>query len=162
ITTTVRPTTWDEVGGPGTIAPFRNGVYVDAQGVLTRVLEPKASKGLAVERLAAIKAQGPANANLESPLRKVSLTRLEKHVQLALAQGRQPTEEMLHLAGLTKIRYVLVYPETGDLVLAGPAGPWRTDDEGRPVNVRSGRPVLQLDDLVVLMRHLTTGTGGVF
>ena len=29
---------------------------------------------------------------------------------------------MLNLAGLEKIKYVLVYLEMGDLVLAGPAG----------------------------------------
>ncbi len=61
---------------------------------------------------------------------------------------------MLHLAGLEKINYVLVYPATGDLVLVGPAGPWRTDDEGRDVSRHTGRPVLQLDDLVVLFRYL--------
>jgi hypothetical protein len=59
---------------------------------------------------------------------------------------------MRNLAGLEKIQYVLVYPETGDLVLAGPAGSWRTDDEGRQVSRHTGRPVLQLDDLVVLLR----------
>ena len=46
-------------------------------------------------------------------------------MQLTLAAGRRPDDEMLNLAGLERIKYVLVYPETGDLVLAGPAGPWR-------------------------------------
>ena len=32
---------------------------------------------------------------------------------------------MAVLAGLQRIQYVLVYPETGDLVIAGPAGNWR-------------------------------------
>ena len=50
---------------------------------------------------------------------------LEKQVQLRLAAGRRPTDEMLTLAGLEKIKYVFVYPETGDVVLAGPAGAWR-------------------------------------
>ncbi len=54
ITTTVKPTTWDEVGGPGSVSEFRNGVYVDAGGVLRRVLAPEQAKGLAVARLAAI------------------------------------------------------------------------------------------------------------
>jgi hypothetical protein len=152
ITTTVRPQSWDEVGGPGSVSPFQNGVYVDAAGVLRRALVEQKATGLATARLAALRGDGNADARLRSPLRKVSLTRLEKHVQLDLAAGRQPNDEMLHLAGLEKIQFVLVYPETGDLVLAGPAGSWRTDDEGRAVSRHTGRPVLKLDDLVVLLR----------
>jgi hypothetical protein len=155
LTTTVRPDSWEDVGGPGTISEFQNGVYVDAAGVLQRVMRPRAAKGLAVARLEALKAGGNADSRRASPLRKVSLTRLEKHVQLLLAAGRRPSEEMLHLAGLEKIQYVLVYPETGDLVLAGPASDWRVDDEGRAVSRATGRPVLKLDDLVVLLRYLT-------
>ena len=49
----------------------------------------------------------------------VSLTRLEKQIQLLQAAGRQPSEEMQVLAGLQRIQYVFVYPESGDLVLAG-------------------------------------------
>jgi hypothetical protein len=154
ITNTVRPQTWDEVGGPGTISEFRNGVYVDASGELKRALQPRPAKGLAVARLAALDADENTDARRFSPLRKVSLTRLEKHVQLRLAAGRPLDDEMLNLAGLEKIKYVLVYPETGDLVLAGPAGPWRIDDEGRHVSQKSGRPVLQLDDLVVVLCYL--------
>ena len=162
ITTTVKPQTWDEVGGPGSISEYANGVYVDASGVLKRALAPKQATGLAVARLAAIRAGENTDSRLASPMRKVSLSRLEKHVQLRLAAGRTPTDEMMNLAGLEKIRYVLVYPETQDLVLAGPAGPWRTDDEGRNVSRITGRPVLQLDDLVVLFRYLTAAPGATF
>jgi hypothetical protein len=162
ITSTVRPTTWDEVGGNGSISPYQNGVYVDADGELRRALSPKGAQGLAVARLAALDRGDNADARLASPLRKVSLVRLERHVQLTLAAGRKPDDEMLHLAGLEKIRYVLVYPTSGDLVLAGPAGPWRTDDEGRQVSRVTGRPVLHLDDLVVLFRYLTAAPGATF
>ena len=60
----------------------------------------------------------------------VSLPRLEKQVQLRLAAGRPPTEAMQVLAGLQRIQYVFVYPESGDLVLAGPAGDWNVGPEG--------------------------------
>ncbi|MEX0677291.1 MAG: DUF1598 domain-containing protein [Pirellulales bacterium] len=162
ITTTVKPPSWDEVGGPGSISPYQNGVYVDAGGVLKRALAPKQSNGLAVARLAAIRAGENTDSRLVSAMRKVSLSRLEKHVQLCLAAGRKPNDEMMNLAGLEKIKYVLVYPETQDLVLAGPAGPWRTDDEGRRVSRITGRPVVQLDDLVVLFRYLTATPGATF
>ena len=61
---------------------------------------------------------------------------------------------MRYLAGLTKIQYVFIYPESGDIVLAGPAGPWTRDELGRVVNAETGRPVLHLDDLVVLLRAM--------
>lgn len=153
ITSTVKPQTWDEVGGPGTISEFRNGVFVDASGALKRALHPRKAAGLAVARLASLTADENRDARRHSPLRSVSLSRLEKHVQLRLAAGRPLDDEMLNLAGLEKIKFVFVYPETGDLVLAGPAGAWRVDDEGRHVSQKSGRPVLQLDDLVVLARY---------
>ena len=99
ITTTVKPDTWDEVGGPGTVAPFRNGVYVDPQGVLQRVIQPAKTQGLAVARLDALKATDNQDTRRDSALRKVSLPRLEKHLQLMAAAGRRPSEDMLHMAG---------------------------------------------------------------
>ncbi len=162
ITSTVKPDTWDEVGGPGSVSEFPNGVYVDASGELQRVLRPRESKQLAIARLEALTADKNSDSKQAAPLRKISLTRLEKHVQLRLAAGRRPSEEMLHLAGLEKIAYVFVYPESGDLVLAGPASAWRIDQEGRAVSRATGRPVLQLDDLVVVLRHLTSTPGATF
>jgi hypothetical protein len=66
------------------------------------------------------------------------------------------------LAGLEKIRYVLVYPNSGDLVIAGPAADWKPNHEGRTVSVESGRPVLHLDDLIVIWRHLHGTAGNTF
>ena len=83
----------------------------------------------------------------------MSLVRLEKQLQLGQAFGQKPDEAMRVLAGMYRIKYLFVYPQTGDIVLAGPAGDWRTDTEGRIVNVDTGIPVLQLDDLVVVLRN---------
>lgn len=162
IVSTVRPQTWDEVGGPGSISEFQNGVYVDAAGVLRRAIKAEQPQGLATARLAALQRTENRDPGLSSGLRKVSLTRLEKHVQLALAAGRSPNDAMRNLAGLERIKFVLVYPESGDIVLAGPAGPWRVDEEGRSVSVKSGRPVVQLDDLVVLLRHARSSPQATF
>ncbi len=162
IVSTVRPQTWDEVGGPGSISEFQNGVYVDAAGVLRRAVKVQRPQGLATARLAARERPGNLDPRLTSGLRKVSLTRLEKHVQLALAAGRAPDDTMRNLAGLERIQFVLVYPESGEIVIAGPAGPWLVDSEGRCVSAKSGRPVVQLDDLVVLLRHARTSPQATF
>ncbi len=152
ITTTVDPDSWDDVGGPGTIAEFPTGVYVDAAGVLKK-FKPEVDRSLAWVRSSAAVAGSSRDPRRSSGLRKVSLPRLERAVQLLYAQGRQPDEAMRTLAGLQKIQYVLIYPESGDIVLAGPAGDWRPDVEGRIVDVEKGRPVVQLDDLVTVLRN---------
>lgn len=63
------------------------------------------------------------------------------------------------LGGMTRVRYVFVFPEEGDLVLAGPAEEIDLEFPGRPVGKRTGRPALQVDDLVVALR--TSGAFGV-
>ena len=59
---------------------------------------------------------------------------------------------MQFLAGLQQIEYVFVYPETGDLVIAGPAEGFAPNEIGRVVGVTTGRPALRLDDLIIALR----------
>jgi len=161
ITSTIKPTSWDEVGGPGSIMPFPTGVWVDPSGTL-RSVTPQEANDLATLRDAGKPRAGQEDARRSSPMRMVSLPRLEKCVQLRLAAGQQPTEEMQVLAGLNRIRCVLIYPESGDIVLAGPAGDWTDGPEGAIVNAENGRPVLRLDDLVVVFRQMLSGPDAKF
>src|SRR5690606_21783694 len=127
------PTTWDTVGGPGAVQGFEGGIHIDADGVLRPLLqeEREGQYKLASLRKAAREAHAGDQDDVRqnSPLRKISLSRLERQIQLLAAQGRRPTEEMRTLAGLQRIKYVLIYPETRDIVLAGPAGDWQLDGE---------------------------------
>jgi len=152
ITSTVKPTSWDTVGGPGSIAGFPTGIMADARAALARPMVQEAGDLAALYQAAAPKlhAQSP---RLATRLRKVSLSRLEKQVDRLLAAGRGPDEAMQVLAGLQRLQYVLLYPESGDLVLAGPAGDWKANEQGRLVAADTGEPVLRLEDLVVLLRH---------
>ncbi len=128
------------------------GVLINAQGVLSLKKSTDKSKSLWRAR------QKQANARLKtdtastSKLRKVSLTRLERMIAEQLKSGQPLSEEMLYLAGLTKIQYIFAYPETGDVVIAGPAEPIMLDDLGRPRGAKSGRAMLELQDLVVALR----------
>ncbi|MFO0896017.1 MAG: DUF1598 domain-containing protein [Pirellulales bacterium] len=160
IVTTIAPDSWDEVGGPGSISPFPTGVFIDADGLMRRSEPKDAGVELVALRSNAFTPRAQAaDPRRQSALRKVSLPRLERHLQLLAAQGRKPDETAAVLAGVSKVQYVFVCPETRDLVIAGPAGNWTTDPEGRIVNADSGRPVLRLDDLIVLLRHFTLGDG---
>ncbi len=157
ISTTIAPDSWEEVGGAGTIQEFAGGVFVDTTGLLQKlpVRHPSLLSDIRTAGLpSALSGSLLPNAWQQvSPLRKVSLNRLEKQIQLRWLQGLEPTIAMRHLAGIYEVKYLLVYPETGDLVIAGPAGPWQQSADGRSVNVQTGKPVLQLDDFVVLLRN---------
>ena len=154
ITTTIDDDSWLDAGGEGNIGEFAGGVMVDASGVLHRVHYQQDTGALGRQRLLATDSRKVGDVHQQSRLRKISLSRLERAVQIQAAAGKAPNEAMRNLAGITKIQFVFVYPDSGDLVLAGPAGDWRAETEGRVVSSESGRPVLRLDDLVVLMRHM--------
>lgn len=91
----------------------------------------------------------PSEMRKASPLRKVSLTRLEKAIQ---ENGGVVADEMENLAGLERIENVFFYPETGDVVIAGPAEGWVPGIEASTVGMTSRRPTLKLSDLVVALR----------
>jgi hypothetical protein len=128
------------------------GVHVDADGVLRLQVHDDPTGELNRRRInQAVAALNPDVAR-KSPLRKISLTRLEREVAARLAAGQRLTDEMRYLAGLTRLQYVFYYPETQDVVIAGPAEGWAADLSGRVVSASSGRPVLELEDLIVALR----------
>jgi hypothetical protein len=129
-----------------------SGVAVDADGVLKRHIARDGSGQLMRLRVEEARAQLGADLSKPSQLRKVSLTRLIKQLDKAIAEGHGPDEAMRNLAGLTRIRYVFYYPETKDIVLAGPAEGWVETPDGRVIGWNSGQPVLQLEDLAVALR----------
>src|SRR5690606_5279897 len=94
-------------------------------------------------------------AEMDGPLglRRVSLRQLEAALaQLGQHDPSQLPEEIQCLAGLQRIQYVLVYPEEQDVVLVGPAEGWRINELRHPVGETTGRPVNQLEDLLVAMQ----------
>ena len=128
------------------------GVEVDADGVLrTRIVRDPTGQ-LHRRRIAQARAALDPDLVQPSELRKVSLNRLEAAIGAQLANGLGATEEMLYLAGLTQIQYVFFYPETGDLVVAGPAEGFYANPVGRMVGMTSGRATLPLRDLIVALR----------
>lgn len=134
--------------------PAVAGIMVDARGTLSQKLYVDPTGQLTRERVAAAQASLSPEVARPSQLRKVSLNRLEAAIK---ERGGVLTEEMRYLAGLRRVQYVFTYPESGDLVIAGPAEGWVTDISGRVVGMKSGRPVVQLQDLVVALRAFPPG-----
>jgi hypothetical protein len=143
-------------GGGGGNGIQAAGVVVSPDGVLKvkvfgdAAVLVKTWQANAKARLAGDLAKG-------STCRKISLNRLEAAVAEKLAAGKSVTEEMNYLAGMTRLQYVFYYPETKDIVIAGPAEPYGWDASGRAIGVDSGRAVLELQDLVVALRAYAPG-----
>lgn len=143
---------WEDDGGEGSIRQFDSGVRVDPQGLLHHISKTELNGRLAALGIKARQADLNKNVAQNSQLRLISLKRLEKEVQQLIEEGRSPVETMKMLAGLTKVEYIFVYPEDQEIVIAGPAEAWTYNNQGLAVGLESGRPVLQLDDLVTILR----------
>lgn len=153
---------WEDIDGAGgTISQFQQGVHVDPTGVLALASAAEHSgrlKELGIEARSAL-----LNGDLTktSNLRVVSLTRLEEAVARRISEGKLPVESQRLMGGLTKITHIFVYPEDAEIVVAGPAESWDYNDNGVAIGTESGRPVLQLDDFVDVLRTFT-GSGQKF
>jgi hypothetical protein len=160
ISTTVQPDSWEDLSGPGSMMPYRTGVYVDPNGLMRQLT--KEEKTGALEALGGRARSADLNDDLARParMRLVSLKRLERSVAERLDAGRPILETMRRMAGLTQIRHVFVYPDDHEIVIAGPAEGWNYDESGRPVGRETARPMLSLDDFVVVLRTFAPGGKG--
>jgi len=128
------------------------GVVIDAEGVLKVRLVTDRGGLLARRRVEEALSRLPLDIARTSKLRKISLNRLEAALKDRLEAGDTATDEMLHLAGMTRVSHVFFYPDSHDIVIAGPAEAWAEDPAGRTRGVESGRPTILLSDLVVALR----------
>lgn len=162
IESTVEPDSWQSTGGQGSMGQYNTGVFVNPHGLL-RTLTPQQRSEL--NTLLARRRRVPElhdDLSRGSPLRFVSLVRLERALAERLENGRPVPEAMRRLAGLTKLQYLVADPEERDVLIAGPAEGWLYDEDGRPVGRESRRPLLDLDDLVVVLRAFAPGGDGRF
>ncbi len=128
------------------------GVAIDADGLLSLKTFADPTGQLRAAQLQAARGRLPAKLQARSSLRKISLVRLEAAVRQAQANGQQPDDAMLYLAGLQRVQYVFYFPREHDIVIAGPAEGFASDLSGRVCGMTTGRPTLRLDDLVVALR----------
>ena len=154
IQSTVAVDTWLENGtGEGEILPFAiNGVYADAVGTLRFKMISNQSSALK-KPLNTLPKNKKSHVRDSSDLRYISLPRLETAIRKRQLARQPLAPEMLTLAGLERIEYLFISPESGDLILAGPADDWHTRPVGIIVSLESCLPVFRLDDLLTLWRR---------
>ena len=133
------------------------GISIDADGIV-RNLDPQAVESLARERRQAL-AGATDDRGTDAKLRKVSLAKIVKAVTAATT-GQPLPSDVLFLGGLERITHVFVDTECHDIILAGPADAIAVDAAGTMVAATSGRPLLQLEDLVVAMRAIDAARSG--
>ncbi|MDR1924093.1 MAG: DUF1598 domain-containing protein [Planctomycetaceae bacterium] len=127
-----------------------SGVWIDAFGVL-EVITIDDGKLAAKQLDAARKSYSQLSQSVmqKSKLRFISLKQLER--AFVNVQG-VPTEEMRFLAGLTRVKYLFYFPDSQEIVIAGPAEGWYPGPEGMMVGRTTGTPICELQDLVVALR----------
>lgn len=121
------------------------GVYIDTSGVLRN------RKTVRVDSLR-------KDRSAAGSLCYISLPKLFDEMRQNVEAGREIPERMWCLDGLVQVTHVFVDPDERDLIIAGPAEPWDASDPYRPRGVRTGRPVIQLNDLIVALRHIGPGS----
>ncbi len=160
---TAPPARWFDVDGEGgRMTEFAQGVFMGAPAVIVALTLAADDSRLISAFEMAKSANTNHNVHATSNLRLVSLPRLEQYVLSLTEAGLPVSDDVACLAGLTEVRYLFVFAETGDIVIGGPAGDWTVDDTGRTVGVAQHRPTLKLDDLVTLSRTFSSGGAGFF
>ncbi len=130
-------------GSVGGVAIDANGVLAKAEGhdvVALRDARRDAMSGVAED------------VTKRSALRKISLRRLDALLARHVSRNEPLPAEVLYLAGLQRIEYVFAYPDSRDIVLAGPAEGWTVDERGYVVGTNSKAAVLHLVDLIAALR----------
>lgn len=127
IQTTIVPDTWEALGGPSTMAPYPQGVYVDPSGTL-RDCQPFSQEAgdlssISLEKIAdSIPMKDRIHPGMDAwkepaKLRFVSLNRLTSQWSEWRQSGRSPSEAMQNLAGLSEVQAIFLNPS--DIILAG-------------------------------------------
>ena len=127
------------------------GVHIDAHGVL-RNATVESDEGLDELRVSLLGAQGELAQPTKSRL--ISLKAVRDLVEDSNKNGTIIPEDAAFLGGLTAVENVFVYPERNDIVIAGPAEPWHVGPNGTVVGIKSGKPIIHLDDLLNALKSV--------
>lgn len=133
------------------------GIIIDAEGVV----KTTPTKRLASNEWKKLKSEFES-ANLDGQLtaqsksRVLSLKQLDEKVKAALDEENFPVT-LRYVAGLQRIDYFIVDKENQDILIVGPAEGFGPNPQGQIVGATTGRPPLQLDDLVVALRSAFSG-----
>ncbi|QDV63654.1 DUF1598 domain-containing protein [Crateriforma conspicua] len=128
------------------------GVVIDSEGIVRSATVDEQQDF--ANRIRALLDAPAGDWNEASDMRVVSLRGLQDQVAKARAEGRPIPDEVSLMAGLTRIEYVFVDSDRSDILVAGPAEPWKLLPEGSIVGTKTGQTILRLDDLAVALQSV--------
>ena len=150
-----------QVGGIGGLrVGVVGGVKIDGESVL-RDQEVAINAQVLAELKQGLKA-ADQDVSKKTDLRMISLKALNKQLETAVQQKSEIPVEVQFMAGLQRIKYVIVDEDNHDIVIAGPAEGLVSDKFGNVVGSKSGTPAIHLEDFLVALRsakEARTGQG---
>ncbi len=134
------------------------GVKIDAQGVIQQSFDQldQATRQQIQDHLDA----ADQDISKSTSMRMISLRGLEDAINETHRTGHALPAEVQYMAGLQRVEFVVLSPETNDVILAGPAEGWKVTDDGSVVGVSTNRPVIHLEDFLVAMRSVDAANQG--
>jgi hypothetical protein len=150
-------------GGFGGLVGFNNlvgGVKIDTNGVLSP--SPDAIDQRTLQQLEAGLQDVNTDIGQETKLRMISLGGLEAEITRSRNEGTPLSQEAIYMAGLQRIEFIILSPETNDIIIAGPAEGFKVNNDGVVVGDQTNTPVIRLEDFLVAMRssdNARTGQG---
>ena len=134
------------------------GVKIDAQGVIQQGFESLDESTL--KQVQDYLNAADQDISKSTSMRMISLRGLEEAISEAHRSGKQLPAEVQYMAGLQRVEFVILSPETNDVILAGPAEGWKVSGDGSIVGVSTNRPVIHLEDFLVAMRSVDAANQG--
>lgn len=128
------------------------GVVIDASGIVrTATIQER-------QELANLVRQDlePLQGDLQeaAAMRMLSLKGLQQAILESHKSGASVPDEVEFLAGLQRIEYVFVDADQQDIIIAGPAEPWKLQADGFVVGTVTGGATMRLADLVVALQSV--------
>ena len=145
-------------GGGGGGGRSVGGVVIDSAGIVRTATQDEKQELANLMRVIVDAPQGDMANAVE--MRMVSLKGIQEAIAENEKTGKPLPESISLLAGLQRIRYVFVDKDNQDIVIAGPAEPWKLLDDGSIVGTVTGGATMRLDDLIVAMRSVETARKG--
>ena len=134
------------------------GVKVDGESVLRE--QAVAINAQVLDQLKKGLQSADQDVSQKTDLRMISLKSLNKQLEQAVEQKAPIPVEVQYMAGMQRIKYVIVDEENHDIVIAGPAEGLVPDEYGNVVGTESGTPAIHLEDFLVALRSATEARTG--
>ena len=134
------------------------GVKIDAQGVIQQGFESLDESML--RQVQDYLDAADQDISQSTSMRMISLRGLEEAITQTNRSGEKLPAEVQYMAGLQRVEFVILSPETNDIILGGPAEGWKVSADGSIVGVSTNRPVIHLEDFLEAMRSVDAANRG--